>query len=419
MNKTLNIIELFALSVEALKRNRMRTVLSIVGIVIGISTLMLVLGISGAAEGLIKDQLASFGSDTIFIEVKVPDTNPTGSSTGMVGGTQIKTMKVDDVIGVRKIPNVKGSYGAVLGQEKVAYGNKSKQSFTFGTMPSYLSIDQSKIEEGRFFNDGDNEGLAKVAVIGQNVKNELFGSTKPLGKNIRIKNINFRVIGIMAKRGAVLFQNYDDYVYLPIKTQQKLLLGHDHLPYFVTQVKDAKMMDVTAEDIRRFLRRQHNIITNDPKKDDFEVTTSQDSLDTISVVFGAVSILFAGIASISLIVGGVGIMNIMYVSVTERIREIGLRKAIGARRRDILLQFLMEAITITLLGGILGIILGFLLAQLISLGAKAGGIHLDLSVSPVSFAIGIVVTIFFGVAFGYGPAKRAAKLQPIEALRAD
>ncbi len=419
MNKSLNIFELISLSLEALRRNRMRTILSVIGIVIGISTLIVVLGISGAAEGLIKNQLASFGSDTIFVEVKVPNTTPTGTSTGLVNGTQIKTMKISDVTGVLKIANVKDSYAAVFGQKKVGFENQSKQSFIFGTTPSYINIDKSKIDRGRFFNEAENNSLAKVAVIGQNIKTDLFGSKDPIGKTIRINQISFRVIGIMEKRGAVFFQNYDDYVYLPIKTEQKILLGYDFLPYFVTQVIDSKKMSETKDDITRFLRRQHHIVGDDPKKDDFEITTSEDSFNTISVVFGAVSILFAGIASISLIVGGVGIMNIMYVSVTERIREIGLRKAIGARRRDILTQFLLEAVAITLLGGLLGIFFGFLLSILINFGAQSAGVALQLSISPLGLFLGIIVTIAFGIIFGFGPAQKASRLQPIEALRAD
>ena len=419
MNKFLTIPDLFLLAVEALRKNRLRTILSVTGVVIGISTLILVLGISSAAEGFIREQLESFGTDTIFIQVKVPNADQATSGAALATGVQIKTLKLVDVIGVRKLPNVKDSYGAVVDQQKVVYRGNSKNGFIYGTSASLVNIDKSKVESGRYFTQTDDDNLARVAVIGQNVKSDLFGTEEPLGKTIRIKNVNFKVIGVMEKRGAAFFQNYDDYVYLPIKTEQKLLLGYDHMPYFVVQVKNVASMDITGDDVTRFLRRQHNIQGNDKKKDDFEVETSQESLKTISTVFGAVSLLFSAIASISLLVGGVGIMNIMYVSVTERIREIGLRKAIGARRRDILLQFLLEALAITMLGGLLGILAGLFLSSVISFGASAAGIHVDMSLSPGGFLLGLAVTCAFGVIFGYGPARKAAAMQPIDALRAD
>ncbi len=419
MNKFLTIQDLFALATESLNKNRVRTVLSVVGIVIGISTLVLVLGISNAAESFIKDQLASFGTDTVFIQVKVPNADANASGAALATGVQIKTMKIADVEGVKKLPNVKNSYGAVIGQEKAVYKENSKKGTIFGVSPSYTSIDSGKVETGRFFTDAENDSLAKVAVIGQTVKDDLFGSEDPIGKTIRVKNVNFKVIGIMEKKGAVLFQNYDEYIYLPIKTEQKLILGYDHLPYFVVQLKDTTQSEMSADDIRRFLRRQHNIQGNDLHKDDFELQTSEDSMKQIAVVFGAVSLLFGAIASISLIVGGVGVMNIMYVSVTERIREIGLRKAVGARNRDILLQFLLEALAITLLGGVLGLLSGIFLTTVISFGAQQAGMNIDMSLSPSGVMTGLFVTVLFGVIFGYGPAQKAAKKQPIEALRSD
>lgn len=417
--RSLRIQDLFGLSFDALKKNRMRTILSVLGIVIGISTLILVLGISSAAEGFIRDQLASFGSDTVFVEVKVPNTDVAASGAAIATGVQIKTLKIADVDGVKKIPNVKDSYGAVFAQEKLVYRDKSRSSMITGTMASFMNIDKSKLQVGRFFNDIENDSLAKVVVIGQTIKEDLFGSEDPIGKTIRVRNLNFKVIGVMEKRGAAMFQNYDEYVYIPIKTAQKALLGYDYMTYFVAQLKDATLTDITSDDIRRFLRRQHGLRGNDLKKDDFTVQSSEDAMNIIGVVFSAVSLLFGAIASISLIVGGVGIMNIMYVSVTERIAEIGLRKAIGARRKDILFQFLIEALTITLLGGLLGILLGFLMSILINFVAAQTGTQLNMVVSAYSVLIGFIVTLGFGLFFGVGPARKAAGLQPIEALRSD
>jgi ABC-type antimicrobial peptide transport system permease subunit len=296
MNKFLNISELLRLSFDSLGKNRVRTVLSIVGIVIGISTLVIVLGISSAAEGFIREQLASFGSDTVFVEVKVPNADAMASGAARGAGVQVKTMKVEDVIGARKLQNVKNTYGAVIGQEKAVYRGNNKKTFVYGVQPAFVQIDATKVAVGRFFTDAEENSLAKVAVLGPDIKEQLFGNEDPIGKFIRIRNTNFKVIGITEKRGAAFFQNYDEYVYLPLKTEQKLLLGYDYLPYFVVQVKDPKNMDVVADDLKSFLRRQHNIQGDDEKKDDFVIETSEDSMNSISVVFGAVSLLFGAIA---------------------------------------------------------------------------------------------------------------------------
>ncbi len=417
MNNFHHYFTLVPLATQALRKNRMRSLLSVLGIVIGITALTFVLHLSAGAKSIIAGQLATFGADTIFVQVHVPHgKDNTASSVAFVSGVQIKTLKLADSDGVRKLSNVKETYGAVVGQEKVVFAGKNKKSFLLGTTAGYALIDNGKVAEGRFFTDADSDNLARVLVLGANIKKELFGEQNPIGKFVSVKGFHFKVIGVMEKRGAAFIQNYDDYVYLPIKTMQKLILGYDYLLYFVAQVEDSQKIELIAEDIRRFLRRQHHISSLEKEKADFTVETSKQAMEQIDSVFSAVAWLFGALASISLIVGGVGVMNMMYVNVTERIAEIGLRKALGAHYRDILFQFLMESLIITVSGGILGVIFGFLMIMAVAFGANLAGYSINLDISWGSFAFSVLVTSILGLLFGIGPARKAARLQPVIAL---
>ena len=407
-----------------MRANKMRTVLTLLGLVIGIMTVIIVYSAGEGIRGLVLGQVESFGTDTVITEIKVPS-NKTGSAgdnqsgNAQASGVQVTTMTVDDMEAVKKLPNLISGYGAVLSQEQASYGNELRRAFILGTSAAYIDIDAgSTIAEGRFFTEAEDKSLSPVAVIGQGMKEKLFGDSDAIGKSVKLRNERFTVIGVMAPRGAVMFMNFDDYIYVPIRTLQKKLMGTDYISYMVHQLADVKGAAATADDIKYTMRERHEI--TDPIKDDFRVTTMEESMATLDTITNALTFLLLAIVAISLVVGGVGIMNIMYVAVTERTMEIGLRKAVGATRGDILKQFLVEAVLITLLGGIVGSAIGTLISFLISFVAKNFlGFNWVFAVPLQAYVVAFTFSLVFGVVFGVTPARAAAKLDPIEALRTE
>lgn len=406
-----------------MRANKARTSLTLLGLVIGIMTVIIVFAAGEGIRGLVLGQIESFGTDTVITEIKVPTTK-TGSAgesesgNAQASGVQVTTLTVDDMEAVEKLPNINKGYAAVLSQEQVSYGNELRRASVMGVNANYIEIDSgSTMQTGRFFSEADDKSLATVAVIGQGMKEKLFGDSDAIGKTIKLRNERFTVIGIMAPRGAVMFMSFDDYVYVPLRTLQKKLMGTDYASYMVHQVENVRQSEATAEDIRYTMRERHDI--TDPVKDDFRVTTMVESLATLDTITSALTFLLLAIVAISLVVGGVGIMNIMYVSVTERTMEIGLRKAVGASYKDILQQFLVEAILITLTGGVVGSILGTVIAWLISLVAGGLGFDWRFAIPAQAYIIAISFSLVFGIIFGVTPARSAAKLDPIEALRTE
>lgn len=408
-----------SLAIKALKTNKLRSILTMGGVIIGIATVIIVMSLGNSTEKLIIDQIQSFGSNTIFAEVKVPSKKNVdiGEAASMVEGITITSLKEEDAKAAEQIPNVVETYSAAMGEAVITYRNKRRKTSLIGTNEAYIRIDKNKIGEGRFFTKEEDIGLARVAVLGKEIKEELFGEENAIGKSIRIKNVNFRVVGVMAKRGTIMYMNMDKMIYLPLNTIQKLILGIDYIIYFVAQIEDEKRAHETAQYIKEILRRQHNITVQDGSKDDFRVTTIEEAMDMMRTVTGGIQIFLITLAAISLIVGGIGIMNIMYVSVSERTREIGLRKALGAKKRTILMQFLFEAIIITIIGGVIGITFGIGVYWLISFVAKTQGLDFAFGVSIPGIIIAVSATAFEGVIFGLYPARKAAKMNAIEALR--
>ncbi|MDD5396676.1 MAG: ABC transporter permease [Candidatus Moranbacteria bacterium] len=406
------------LALRSLRNNVGRTVLTLVGVVIGIMSVIVVTSSGQGVKDYVLGQFDSYGNNIIQIETKIPavSKNSSANATQQAQGVQITTLKDADGKALLRIPNVKEYAAGTLGQEVVSYLGTNKRSMLYGVGAAGTDIDTGiKISEGTFFSQQEDDSLAQVVVIGSDIKDALFGSSDALGKDVKIKGMNFRVIGVVEKRGVAGFFNYDEIIYIPVQTLEKKILGIDYVRFISVIVNDISMIDVTAADATDVLRRQHHI--SNPNQDDFSVTTMQEARTLIDNVFGTINILLLALTSISLIVGGVGIMNVMYVAVVERTFEIGLRKAVGASASEIRNQFLLEAIFITLAGGMAGIVLGFLLSLVFSYVFSLFGFALTFSVTLQSILIATGFSMATGIIFGYYPAWKASKLSPMEALR--
>lgn len=420
-----------------MRSNKVRTSLTILGVVIGIASVIIVFSAGEGISQLIIGEVESFGGpDMIETEIKVPSTKKGASAeqqsaVSMAQGVQITTLTIEDMEDVARLPNIKNSYAGIMDQEQVSYGNEMQRMMIMGVSASFVNIDKSKVEMGRFFEEGEDKSLEKVVVLGSRAKEKLFGDSEPIGQFVKIRKEKFRVVGIMEERGAVMGFDFDNMLYMPIRTLQKRVMGIDHILYIMHQVHDQSKLNETAEDIRGIIRNNHDIASvpidpakiknigedlTDTSKDDFRTVTMVESLSILSTVTGAITLLLLAIVAVSLVVGGVGIMNIMYVTVTERTTEIGLRKAVGAKYSDIMWQFLIEAILTTLLGGAFGIIVGIILSFLVSVGASSYGLEWEFTVPLKAYLVSIGFSTAFGLIFGLYPARKAAKLDPIKAL---
>lgn len=412
------MLKAFKQSIRALRANPGRTVLTTLGIIIGIATVILVLSAGAGFRSLINSQVEAYGSNTLFVQTHVP---PTTKNQAKGGGSSpqdvlitITTLKNRDLEDIKRLPNVVNGYGMVSGQKVVSYRDVAKSVIFYGASPARFEIDKGVLKSGRFFTEAENAGAAQVAILGSSVAADLFNQDDPLGKFIRVGDLNFLVLGVYSPRGGV-GGNEDEIMYIPLQTAGKKLLGIDYLLFMAVQIKDINLAGATAEDIKFVLRHNHNI-TN-PEKDDFTVQTQAQALDTFNTIFNGITALLIAIAAISLIVGGVGIMNIMYVVVTERTAEIGLKKALGARNGDILSEFLIESVLVTVIGGFFGIILGSLLGWVVSLIAGSAGLAWTFAVPPYAILLAVSVSAAIGIGFGVLPARQAAKLDPITALQ--
>jgi len=408
----------FKIAFLALAKNKARTFLTVLGIVIGIMSVITVMSAGNGLEAYMVDQIKTFGTDIIQTEIKIPNTShvSTENISGMAQGIQVTTMTIQDSEEIKKLPNVKDAYSNIIGQELVSYQSENRQVLLWGVESSFIYIDASEVEEGRFFTEEEDKGLGQVAVIGRTVEEKLFGDDSALGKYIKISKLKFQVIGIMEERGSISFFDMDNLIYIPVRTLQRKIMGINHVMAITTQVEDNSIADETKEEIIFLLRQRHDLDSGDPDKDDFAVMTMAEAMDMYDTIFGVLNLLLMAIAGISLVVGGVGIMNIMYVSVAERTYEIGLRKSVGATYGNILWQFLWESLVITFFGAIIGFLLGTGLAFLIAVGATSQGIGWKFVVSVESVIWAISVSLAIGLIFGVFPAQAAAKLDPVEAL---
>jgi len=408
------------LAFRSIRTNLGRTVLSLLGIVIGVASVILVLSFGSGVKQFLVDQVSAFGSDIMEIEVKVPKVNKMSSQNagGIAGGMQITTFKLEDAEKIGKLPNVSAWYASFMTQQVVSYAGKNKQAYIMGVTAGVTEVDKKVIvEQGVGFTEDDDRSLRQVAVLGSEMKTDFFGDEEAVGKDIKIKGQSYRVIGVLKKRGTVGMLNFDSAIYLPLETTQKKLAGVDYLQFAIFKLQDMKKLDLSILTATDVMRDQHRI--TDPDDDDFSVNSIVEVLNILNKVFASINILLLALVSISLVVGGVGIMNVMYVTVTERTYEIGLKKAVGAENGQILAQFLFEAVFITLLGGISGLLLGVGISKLGEIVAANLGYELSFSVTWWSAAIGLGFSAGTGIIFGYFPARRAAALSPMEALRKD
>ncbi|MEZ4634433.1 MAG: ABC transporter permease [Caldilineaceae bacterium] len=412
----MNIIESLRIAMRALAANKLRSILTMLGIIIGVGAVIALMSIGRGVEKYVTDQFASAGTNLLFV---VPGQLSEGPPSARSGSAGILTMGDSDAIGnPLQVPDVVAVAPEVSGSTTVSRGKKSFRASVSGITPAYQDVRSWQTIEGDFIAQTDLQERSRVAVIGIEAYRNLFEPGEyPIEQTIRVNNLVFRVIGVMEERGGSAFGNQDESILIPLTTAQdrlfrrKTVSGDYQVNVIYASVGDADRMDAASEQIAEVLRERHGIAYLD--EDDFSVINQTDLISIFGDILGALTLFLGAIAGISLLVGGIGIMNIMLVSVTERTREIGLRKAVGAKRKDILGQFLIEAITLAVFGGLLGIALG-------SGGAQAISSLLD-SFSAVVGVDAILISILFSMAvglfFGIYPAYRASRLNPIDALR--
>ncbi len=393
-----------------------RTILSVLGVAIGVAILVIVLSLGKSLKDYTNRQMEIMGQKTLFIAPKPPELDEMGTMVSMAQGVRIRTLKEKDLEDIKKLPYIEAATGDTISTEWVHYKNREKRTMIVGIYPDYSKIDKSfKILKGRSFRSSDNNSLSKVAIVGYGIWQDVFKGEDPIGKYLKIGKTNFKVIGVLKKRGGFAFIDFDSLIAIPSKTLQKLILGINYFTEIDVGVDKISHLLPAKKLISNILLKNHHI--KNIQKKDFEIMTSQETIEKTMKVTSILDILLGLLASISLIVGGVGIMNMMLISIKERTKEIGLRKAVGARNFDIVFQFLSETIVITIVGSILGIILGVIFSWLTFLAINKFGLDWQFKISYQAIAIGIILALVDGIVFGLWPAYQAGKKNPVEALR--
>jgi putative ABC transport system permease protein len=407
----MNLLELLQEAIVSLTLNKMRTALATLGIIIGTGSVIALISLGQASQKSVANQIESLGSNLLTI---MPGSQNNGAVRGAAGSATSLTYEDAKAI-MRKLgttlPNVKNVSAEFSRRAQVVAGRNNANTQVTGVIPSYAEIRKVNLSSGVFISQRDVDSMAKVAVLGPAVAADLFGEgVNPVGQSIRVNNQSLKVVGITVAKGGSGPQSQDDAIYVPLTTAQKQLFGVDNVSTISIEAVSATAMTDAQNEVGYFLLAQHKL--TDPTKADFSILSQQDILGAASQITGTLTALLSGIAAISLVVGGIGIMNIMLVTVTERTREIGLRKALGAKKRLVVWQFLIEAVILTFAGGLLGILLGAAVSYFVS---NANSLPFTLSPGSITLALGVSGVI--GLIFGWYPAQKASNLQPIEALR--
>ncbi|MCX8016129.1 MAG: ABC transporter permease [Patescibacteria group bacterium] len=402
------------IALGGLKTNRSRSLLTILGIVIGITAIMMVMSIGQGAQNLILAQMQGLGAKVIAV---LPGRQPKGFMDILsIFSDSLKIKDVEALKNKNNVPHLNRIMPIVFGNELVSFGSQTYRATILGVSEYFNEIYNITLEKGEPFTEDDVKAYANVAVIGHKVKEQLFGEDETIGQKIKIKNQVFKVVGVIGQKGQGTFVNFDDLIIIPYTAAQQNLFGIKYYHRIAIEVDKEENVDITVEDIKQTLRESHNIL--DPEKDDFYIQTQKEAIKQTQTVTNTLKYFLAAVAAISLIVGGVGIMNIMLVSVTERTREIGLRKALGATPKEILLQFLLEAVFLTMAGGIIGIIFGAANSLISSIVlSKLLAVNWQFTFPIGAMFLGLITSALIGLIFGLYPARKAAKKSPIEALR--
>ncbi len=408
----MDLLATLRIALRALRVNKLRSILTMLGIIIGVGAVITMIAVGGGAQARVEEQIKSLGSNLMII---IPGSTTSGGVR--LGGSSAQTLTEDDAWAImREVQEVQASAPSSRGSGQIVAGNNNWSTVIQGVTPAYLEVRDWPIVSGRGFEPQEVSGAGKVALVGQSVAKQLFGDADPVDQQVRIRKVPFTIVGVLDKKGqSMMGQDQDDVILVPLTTARNRLFGNPQgklrrVGVISVKVRDGQDMKEAEDRIRELMRQRHKLQPG--ADDDFTIRNLTEILQAQEASSKVLALLLAAVASVSLLVGGIGIMNIMLVSVTERTREIGLRMAVGARANDILKQFLVEAVTLSLIGGLLGIALG--LGGSLAIGQFAGW---RTSLSPASVVLAVGFAAAIGIFFGFYPARKASRLLPIEALR--